>query len=178
MVGEARPPQGTRIVCRAGCANCCVDDLTVFEVEASVIRRHFAGVLANEVPHPRGGCAFLDADERCRIYAHRPYVCRTQGLPLRWVEEAEDDATGEPCLVESRDICPKNVDGGPPLEELEADACWTLGPFESRLAQCQSEADGRRGKRAALRGLFAQQNEEGAPEERAETDRRRLPVIG
>ena len=42
-------------------------------------------VLRSE-PHPPGACAMLDADGACRVYAARPYVCRTQGLPLRWAE--------------------------------------------------------------------------------------------
>jgi uncharacterized protein len=172
-----------RLVCRAGCAACCVDDLTVFEIEAAVIRRYFADLLESGTPHPRGACAFLDVEGHCRIYAHRPYVCRTQGLPLRWIDEDEDEDTGEPALVESRDICPKNVEGGPALEELAADECWTLGPFEMRLAERQSQADGGHGTRTPLRSLFKTQSDkktEGATEDQGDqtTDRRRLPVVG
>ncbi len=70
----------------------------------------------------------LDADGACRIYEVRPYVCRTQGLPLRWVEAA----------VERRDICPLN-EPGEPIEELPEDACWELGPIEERLAATELE---------------------------------------
>lgn len=140
-----------RLQCRAGCSGCCVDGLTVFELEAAVIRQRYAALLDTGEPHPEGACAFLSADGRCRIYPHRPYVCRTQGLPLRWLEEDEHDGA----IVELRDICPKNVAGDPPLEELDADACWTLGPFEQRLADRQHDADGGRGQRVALRSLFA-----------------------
>jgi len=152
-----------RLQCRVGCADCCVDSVTVFEIEAAVIRRHYAELLATAEPHPHGACAFLDPNRHCRIYDHRPYVCRTQGLPLRWLEE-DDDAPGD--IVESRDICPKNVDGGLPLEIIEADACWTIGPFEERLAKRQAEVDGGRGDRVALRSLFG-----------SETSVRRLPVV-
>jgi Fe-S-cluster containining protein len=165
LVDEAARPvsraNAGRLRCRAGCAGCCVDDLTVFEIEAAVIRRHHARLLDEAAPHPPGACAFLDGDGRCRIYAHRPYVCRTQGLPLRWLDE---EADGE--IVESRDVCPENLEG-PPLEELEADACWTLGPFEQRLTARQHADDGDRGERVALRSLFAR------PE-----PKRRLPVMG
>lgn len=167
LVDEAAAPveraNAERLRCRAGCSDCCVDGLTVFTIEAAVIRRHHADLLAKATAHPPGACAFLDGEGRCRIYAHRPYVCLTQGLPLRWLEEDEVDEE----IIESRDICPKNVDGGPPLEELEADACWTLGPFEQRLAQRQHETDGERGERVALRSLFA-----------SEAGRRHLPIIG
>jgi hypothetical protein len=168
-VDEAAAPvvraNAERLRCRAGCSDCCVDDLTVFEIEAALIRRHHGALLAEGEPAPAGVCAFLASDESCRIYAHRPYVCRTQGLPLRWLAEDEIDEA----IVESRDICPKNAGDGPPLEELPADACWTIGPFEQRLADRQAALDGGRSRRVALRDLFAGSSQ--AP------PRRRLPVV-
>lgn len=168
VVDEAARPvadvSSARLRCRAGCAGCCVDELTVFAIEAAVIQRHHGELLERGTPRAPGACAFLDEEGCCRIYAQRPYVCRTQGLPLRWLEE--DELDGE--IIESRDICPENVDGGPPLEELEADACWTLGPFEQRLAARQHEIDDGRGERVALRALFAKKHDDGP---------RRLPVL-
>jgi hypothetical protein len=137
-----------RLQCRQGCSGCCQDDLTVFEVEAANIRLHHAELLAQAQPRARGACAFLDEQEACRIYANRPYVCRTQGLPLRWIDERPD---GSP--VEMRDICPLN-EIGPPIEVLEAEHCWTIGPFEEALAELQSQVDGGRLRRVAMRGLF------------------------
>ena len=133
-----------RLRCARGCADCCVDGLTVFPVEAERIRHNCRELLRNGEPHPPGRCAFLGADLECRIYPHRPYVCRTQGLPLRWLEE---DRSGE--LVELRDICPLNEEG-PPLEELPAQDCWSIGPVEeelARLAHCSRA-------RIPLRDLF------------------------
>jgi hypothetical protein len=135
-----------RLQCRRGCRSCCVDDLTVFDEEADVIRRRHAALLANGIAAAEGGCAFLDAEGACRIYRERPYVCRTQGLPLRWIEEAGDAA------VELRDICPLN-EAGVPIEALPADACWTLGPVEVRLGRLQLEGGGG-GRRTRLRDLF------------------------
>jgi uncharacterized protein len=148
----ARPvaeAHAARLACRAGCHGCCSDGLTVFAVEAAVIARRHAALLAEGLPNERGGCAFLDERGECRVYADRPYVCRTQGLPLRWLDE---DEHGEP--VEVRDLCPESA-AGPPLEELPADTCWTLGPFEQRLAAAQGAIDGGAGTRVALRSLFA-----------------------
>lgn len=145
-----------RLTCGAGCTDCCTDGLTVFAIEAANIARHHAELLATGEPHPEGACAFLDGAGHCRVYAHRPYVCRTQGLPLRWIEE--DEESGE--LFEARDICPKNA-AGPPLEELAAGDCWSIGPFEERLAREQAD-----GERVALRSLFA-----------ATTAKRHLPVV-
>ncbi len=144
---------GPRITCHAGCTGCCTDGLTVFTIEAAAIARRYPELLESGEPHPEGACAFLDAEGRCRVYDARPYVCRTQGLPLRWLEEDED---GSP--VEARDVCPLNLDGGVGLEDLPADACWTIGPIEQRLAERQAD-----GERVPLRSLFG-------------SGKRRLPV--
>ena len=140
----------TRLLCRKGCHDCCVEGLTVFEVEAENIRRRHAKLLIEASPHAEGACAFLDPSGACRVYEDRPYVCRTQGLPLRWVEQLPD---GTP--VEMRDICPVN-DREQPVEDLPAQECWSIGPFEDRLAGLQIVADGGELRRIALRALFRQ----------------------
>ncbi len=145
---ELADKHAARLRCRFGCTGCCVDEVTVFEVEAEHIRRRHARLLEEGEPREPGACAFLGPEGRCRIYESRPYVCRTQGLPLRWIEELPD---GE--LVEMRDICPEN-DRGLPLETLEEAECWTLGPFEERLAGLQVRLGGWDLRRVPLRNLF------------------------
>jgi Fe-S-cluster containining protein len=137
-----------RLECRRGCSQCCVDDLTVFEIEAERIRRHHRSLLASARPHSPGRCAFLDQDGACRVYDDRPYVCRTQGLPLRWFE---DDDRGR--TVELRDICPLNDRPDAPLGGLSDEDCWTIGPFEQRLAELQQQYEGAL-RRVRLRNLF------------------------
>jgi uncharacterized protein len=157
LAGKLATAHAARLNCRRGCSACCVDGLTVFEVEAERIRRRHAGLLAEGSPHAPGACAFLDAEGACRVYDERPYVCRTQGLPLRWLEETGDGEGEEEgagvSLVELRDICPLNEEGVP-VEELAAEECWTLGPFEERLARLQAERDGGTLRRVPLRSLF------------------------
>ncbi len=138
---------GDALQCRRGCHDCCVDDIRVFEVEAARITSRYAELLARGTPHPAGGCAFLDEDGGCRIYEARPYVCRTQGLPLRWIDSGPD---GEP--VEYRDVCPLNEDRLA-LTELDPSACWTLGRTEGLLQQAQEQATGDL-RRVSLRSLF------------------------
>ena len=128
--------QAGKLACARGCSGCCVDGLTVFEVEADRIRRGAADLLATAAPHAPGRCAFLGSEGECRIYALRPYVCRTQGLPLRWIEDETD----------YRDICELNDVA---VETLEPEECWTIGEFEERLARMQGD-----GKRVALRDLW------------------------
>ncbi len=132
-----------RLQCKRGCAGCCIDDITVFEVEAQVIRTKHAELLARGTPHAPGACAFLDAEGACRIYAERPYVCRTHGLPLAVVEEHG----------ELRDICPLN-ERGAPLAELAPDELWRIGPFEERLRAIQERFSGGTRTRVSLRSLF------------------------
>lgn len=143
---------GDRLVCRQGCHDCCADDLTVLEIEAELIKHHHGELLQDGSAGPLGGCAFLDGQGSCRIYAHRPYICRTQGLPLRWF----DGPKGE---NENRDICPLNLDviqeKGETLAQFPGDYCWTIGTWEGKLASLQAEASGRfELVRVDLRSLF------------------------
>jgi hypothetical protein len=118
---------GARLRCARGCSNCCTDGLTVLPIEAGRIQAEYAELLARGVPAPPGRCPFLDLEGACRVYAARPYVCRTQGLPLRWLEE-DDDGT----VVEQRDLCPLSA-AGTPLAALDEQDLWLLGPAELEL---------------------------------------------
>ena len=137
-----------RLQCKRGCFECCTDDLSVLEVEAEAIRERHAELLASSKPAPIGRCAFLDADGACRIYESRPYVCRTQGLPLRWLEEDDEGA-----IVEQRDICPLNLEG-PGLASLPDADCFQLGIYEQRLVSLQMQGFSRL-NRVHLRSFFS-----------------------
>lgn len=141
----------SRLRCKKGCHDCCIDDLSVFEIEALNIRHFNEALLKTEIPHPKGLCAFLDNNGACRIYNQRPYVCRTQGLPLHWIEERENGTE-----VAMRDICPIN-NPGTPVENLPEDLCWKIGPFEEQLARLQYDLDKGETRRVKLRDLFAWQ---------------------
>jgi hypothetical protein len=142
-----------RLHCGRGCSACCIDELTVLTVEAERIRRAHSGLLAEGMPHAKGACAFLDGEGACRIYADRPYICRTQGLPLRWYDQGP---RGD--VSEHRDICPENLEG-PSLTTLPDDSLWLLGPWEDRLGRIQKRFGGDEG-RVTLRGLFSRSSED------------------
>ena len=61
-------------------------------------------------------CVALGDDGRCAIYEARPVVCRSHGLPLRFVEPAADGRRALPVL----DVCPRNF-GGRDLGAVDAD---------------------------------------------------------
>ncbi|HEX7511103.1 MAG TPA: YkgJ family cysteine cluster protein, partial [Chitinivibrionales bacterium] len=115
---------------------------------ADNIRFQHADLLKNNSPHPAGACAFLDEQGACRIYKARPYVCRTQGLPLHWLEQTEAGQT-----VAMRDICPLN-ETQITLEQLPDELCWHIGPFEEKLALLQYALEKNSMKRVQLRDLF------------------------
>jgi hypothetical protein len=140
---------GGRLRCARGCCDCCVDDISVNEAEAHNIRARYPDLLAAGAPNKKGSCAFLDEAGACRIYDARPYVCRTQGLPLHWVEELDDGT-----MVAMRDICPLN-DAGTPVENLDENDCWIIGPVEAVLARLQQAVSGGKMVRISLRDLFS-----------------------
>jgi Fe-S-cluster containining protein len=152
LVASIADRLGDLLVCRRGCHSCCQDDLAVLEVEAVLIQRHAGELLASAEAGPSGGCAFLDSTGACRIYPWRPYICRTQGLPLRWFE-------GEYLETEGRSICHLNLDrlleAGQSLGDLEEGLLWTLGPWEGKLASLNADATGKFiSSRVPLRDLF------------------------
>lgn len=141
---------GDRLTCRSGCTDCCADDITVFEVEAQNIVHHCEEFLKEATPHEAGLCAFLDDQGACRIYEHRPYVCRTHGYPLRWIVDSEEEDT----LFEYRSICPEN-ENDEPIEELPESSCWFIGEYEGRLQDLQCKVDQGALTRINLRTLFS-----------------------
>jgi len=148
QIGRVAAPYADKLTCAPGCHDCCRDDLTVFGIEALRIQAFSGRLLEEEQPHPTGGCAFLSPEGQCRIYEHRPYVCRTQGMPLRWIEDDH----------EYRDICPLNAPDLDPVT-LPPEDCWEIGPFETRLRQLQQrlQSDGRSDaalRRVPLRSLW------------------------
>lgn len=132
--------------CGKGCKDCCIDGITVFEVEAKYIK-HYNPALKNFRRVTKTGCLFLDEKNECIIYETRPYVCRTQGLPLRWIDDSGNEA------VEMRDICPLN-EKQINVESLPQKQVWYIGPFESKLASLQFKYGKGKMKRVELKTLF------------------------
>jgi uncharacterized protein len=76
---------GSHLTCRRGCSQCCVN-LTVFPVEFHAILeelRHLVPAVEMQL-YSKATCALL-AQGLCTIYASRPMICRTHGLPVAFL---------------------------------------------------------------------------------------------
>lgn len=135
--------------CKNGCSKCCYTDISIFEVEASNIRKWFASLSIDQqnsikdkwqLPQTEGSCAFL-RNESCTIYEARPLICRTQGLALRYMEE------GEPFI----DICPLNEEM---IEEMEDKDVMNLDLLNTIISKLETDsANGVNRPRISLKDL-------------------------
>ncbi len=127
------------LACRAGCSGCCQYHLSVFPVEAAHIATALAelpdelrarietqarAVNEREAQGASVACPLL-VDDRCAIYAARPLICRTQGLPLLF--EAEDGAP-------EVDFCPLNFTAPDAVNELDEAHLVPLDELNTGLA--------------------------------------------
>lgn len=88
MVARYKP----YLACRKGCDLCCQRKFTVSAVEAYNIARAFRQLDApaqQAVRAAKTSCAFL-VDGACSVYAARPVICRTFGLPTLNRNEKEE----------------------------------------------------------------------------------------
>jgi len=92
-----------RLQCRPGCALCCSRDIDVLPVEFYFLRSCAAVSDAVKLPgnssRQQDACSFLRRNH-CAVYACRPIICRTHGLPL--LIRSEEG--------EQRDCCPLNAE--------------------------------------------------------------------
>ncbi len=155
-VGERYPDA---LACAEGCADCCHRELTITPIEAVRITELLHGMpaatraeLASRAERGEP-CAALDEQGRCAVYAARPLVCRSHGVPLRFVEP---DAAGKRALP-MLDVCPKNFIGHD-LAQVDATCVLDqrtlsvmLGALDALFARAAGEPEGRR---VALRDVL------------------------
>lgn len=91
---RARYPE--QIACRPGCASCCPAGLSLVIAEAVTLGQALdiepdrIHLQAGQPSHREDGpCDLLDAHGRCAVYADRPLICRTHGLPLKYQERGD-----------------------------------------------------------------------------------------
>ena len=91
QVSALEKKHNKHMVCRKGCDLCCMD-YSIFPVEFySVLKdlksRNFIPEKNNQ--ESENGCVFL-VNHACTIYAERPVICRTHGLPLLFANDDGD----------------------------------------------------------------------------------------
>ncbi len=141
---------GRPIGCGRGCFACCVDDLTVWQVEADRIAafvkgQQFDDPAARWSVHRAGACAFLEPSGRCQVYPARPYVCRSQGAVLRWIDRPEQGPE-----LQRRASCSEHLEGVE-LSALDDGAMFDIGPAEQALATLATDAHVRQGAKGLPR---------------------------
>lgn len=128
------------LVCAVGCSACCRHHLSVFEVEAAAVREAFRSLpketretLVLQAQEALAGTARGDSQacpllihQRCSIYASRPIICRTQGLPL--LIERDD-------RIQQVDFCPLNFSAPGATNDLEEDHLVVLEEINERLVR-------------------------------------------
>jgi Fe-S-cluster containining protein len=113
--------------CAPGCSDCCHQTFRVSGIEGELLRAGLAELPPHErddivaraedyAPDTRTPCPVLSTDGRCRIYAHRPRICRKYGIPLWHPDRPHEVRT-----------CPKNFRDVPDIDAahiLDPQAAW------------------------------------------------------
>ena len=126
------------IECAEGCSDCCQQTFRVSHLEGAYLREGLTS-LPKEVradimdraaayePDQRQPCPVLSADGGCRMYAHRPRICRKYGIPL-WNPQRPDRV----------DTCPKNFKDVHDIDSaliVDPQARWAQDWIEVRDAE-------------------------------------------
>ncbi len=133
--------------CRAGCTECCMS-FSVLPLEAAFIGKR----LKEKQPTQKQegtGCMLLSGD-LCSIYDIRPIICRTQGLPIAYIDDNSGCIEVSACLLNFSDDF-----------EFDQEDLFFMDQFNSRLAELNLQYCIAAGldpkKRIALADLYVQQ---------------------
>lgn len=83
-------------------------------------------------------CPLLDEAGRCKVYAARPLICRSHGLPIQVGPSTQ------------RDVCPLNFPDGPEPAELPDADVLNVNSLNAILAVIDAVEHGGRGDRVSL----------------------------
>ncbi|MCB9745895.1 MAG: YkgJ family cysteine cluster protein [Alphaproteobacteria bacterium] len=132
--------------CRAGCDACCQTERSVTDVEYAALEAAVAGLDAETLGKLRareGDACSLLLDGRCAVYADRPIICRSHGLPL--------------VMSGQLDVCPLNFEGEA-LEELPQADVLSVDTVTAILVTLNqlfcSETGGDAGRRRRVGGVL------------------------
>lgn len=108
---------GAAISCGPRCASCC-QAFSVLPIEAACLREAIAALpsasqarLGQNLAADTERCPLL-IDDLCSVYAARPVICRTQGLPLAYVDEERQAIEVSACALnfpDDYDFAPEDL---------------------------------------------------------------------
>jgi Fe-S-cluster containining protein len=132
MAAELTNVHGKHVTCRPGCHSCCTN-LSVFPVEYHAILAAIRQARVVVSFDPAQPCGFL-RDGKCSLYAMRPLICRTHGLPVAFTND-----TFEPPET-NVSFCPMNFSEAD-LDDYEFGPRNTLDldAMNSRLAEINQQ---------------------------------------
>lgn len=110
----------TILQCGPGCADCCIR-FSVLPLEAAIVAEALQG--QKPIPRDDGDKCLLLSGDLCQVYEVRPVICRTQGLPLGYIDEAAGTIEVSACPLNFPDDYP-----------LTHDDLLYMDQFNSRLA--------------------------------------------
>jgi hypothetical protein len=118
---------GQHIQCAAGCSDCCHQTFRVSALEGELLRdglQSLPAAVRDDIltrardwrPDARQPCPILSDEGHCRLYEHRPRICRKYGIPLWHPDRPHEVRT-----------CPKNFQDVPDIDAaliLDPQAHW------------------------------------------------------
>ncbi len=168
LFDRAQAEYRDQMQCRPGCFGCCQGGLSLTQVEAHVLREGLRAldaparaVLRAHVQHyvrdnDTTYCALL-VEGQCGLYAARPLICRTHGMPLRFTETS---AEGEEDVFV--DVCPLNFTEPDALENVEPALMLDLDHLNTALVMIDRLAS-LGAERVAILDLLCQEFDVDAP---------------
>lgn len=84
-ISELYATHSDYVQCKHKCSSCCIN-FGILAVEKYYILHAIENSSKYTTQHEDETCAFL-WNNSCSIYAHRPFICRTQGLPIVYLQE-------------------------------------------------------------------------------------------
>ena len=161
-LAEAARRSGPWLLCRPGCAQCCLGEFTITQLDAARLRRGLAALETREPQRaarvrqrvreavarqsPMGDddpCAALDPETgTCDLYASRPLTCRTFGPPVR-------------CESGDLGVCELCFDGASDEEIAACEVDFDPEGIEALLLRELEETAGAQGETTVLAALSA-----------------------
>ncbi len=115
-----------QMACKKGCSMCC-ESLRLFPLELAAIS-HELGETRLSLPgkkirlNPKA-CRYL-VNDACTIYASRPIICRTQGLPLLYENRQGTGFEFSTCRLNFKEVA---------VHSFNQDNALFMSPFNSRM---------------------------------------------